>query len=264
MFLCPNKFEVVCGFPAYTDGDWCSLEELGPLSQIKELGIEGLENVSTSLSVAKARIGAKTHLTKLVVTWGSRVGDDGLVKEVSEEEARRAEEVFHEICPLPCLEHIRIDGYFGRQLPGWMMSTATMPLVSLKVLGMHDLACCTELPDGLCHLPCLEFLKVTRAPAIKRVGSEFVVPHSQHRNCLSRATAAFPRLHVMDLEQLVKWEEWEWQEEAQAMPVLEQLTIASCKLGIFLLALRPMQGFEKIKHLERQVPPFSRELCFCS
>ncbi|KAK8447326.1 hypothetical protein SEVIR_8G049532v4 [Setaria viridis] len=88
-------------------------------------------------------------------------------------------EVFDELYPPPGLEHLEISGYFGQQLPRWMMSTA--PLGSLRILLMDNLAFCTELPNGLCQLPCLELLQIVRAPAFKRIGSEFLLPN--HHCC---------------------------------------------------------------------------------
>jgi hypothetical protein len=42
--------------------------------------------------------------------------------------------------------------------------------------------------------------------------------------------AAFPRLNKLVLEGMVEWEEWEWEEQVKAMPVLEQLEVKGCKL----------------------------------
>ncbi|CAM0958159.1 unnamed protein product [Alopecurus aequalis] len=222
----------LCGFPAYIDGDWCSLEELGPLSELKELGLEGLENVSATLSVAKARLIAKKHLNKLALSSNIRVGNNGLVVEgVSEEKQKIIEVVFDELCPPPCLEYLVIKGYFGRQLPRWMMWTGTVPLENLRALFMFDLACCTRLPDGLCRLPFLEYLDLHRAPAIKRVGPEFVQPYNDRHHASSQAVAAFPKLQKIALVGMVEWEEWEWKVEVQAMPVLEEFLIRDCKLS---------------------------------
>lgn len=224
-----TNLRALYGFQANMDGEWCSLEELGPLSLLMDLDVNCLENIPSSSSAAKAKISAKRYLGSLSLQCGSILGYDGLVKEgVSQEGERRIEEVFDELCPPPHLEELRIKGYFGRQLPRWMISTTMVLLDNLRIILMVDLACCIKLPDGLCQLPCLEFLQVKRSPAIKRVGAEFVQPYNHHVS--SQALAAFPRLHGMELIGMVKWEEWEWEEEVQAMPALHKLFIKSCKL----------------------------------
>jgi hypothetical protein len=42
-----ENLRVLFGFPVHTDldGGWCSLEEIGSLSQLRKLGLHGLENV---------------------------------------------------------------------------------------------------------------------------------------------------------------------------------------------------------------------------
>jgi len=100
-----------------------------------------------------------------------------------------------------------------------------MPLESLRILTMDDLACCTELPDGLCQLPWLELLQVDRAPAIRRLGQEFVCCKR------SRVAAGFSRLLKLNFIGMVEWEEWEWEEQVHAMPVLEYLQLKRCNLS---------------------------------
>jgi hypothetical protein len=143
---------------------------------------------------------------------------------ISVEEQRRIEEVFDELCPPPCLENIDIQWYFGQRLPRWMMPTAVMPLGSLRILTMDHLPCCTELPSGLSQLPCLEHLQIRRAPVIKRVGLEFLQPNNQ-------VGVVFPRLQRLTFEKMVEWEEWEWEEQVKAMPILETLKLKMCKLS---------------------------------
>ncbi|XP_062203450.1 disease resistance protein RGA2-like isoform X2 [Phragmites australis] len=221
------------GFPALMCGDWCSLEELGPLFQLRDLAIKGLENVSAASLATKAKLGAKEHLTYLTLGCSSRLGDDGLATKegnASEEEQGRIVEVFDELCPPPCLESLDIGGYFGQRLPRWMMSsTAMVALKFLRFLTMDDLAFCTKLPDGLCQLPCLQLLQVDHAPAIRRVGPDFQRPYHGHP---PQAEAAFPRLHRLEFIGMVEWEEWEWEErtDVQALPVLEVLLLKRCKL----------------------------------
>ena len=76
-------------FRAHMDGDWCSLDELGPLSQLRYLVLTELENVPTTSYAANAMLDEKMHLIRLILNCTSKLGDDGLVKEkegVSEEE----------------------------------------------------------------------------------------------------------------------------------------------------------------------------------
>uniref|UniRef100_A0ACD5Z847 Uncharacterized protein n=1 Tax=Avena sativa TaxID=4498 RepID=A0ACD5Z847_AVESA len=228
-----TNLRIVRGFPARVDGDWCSLEELGPLFRLKYLGICGLENVTASVSAAKAKLGQKMHLTNLDLICGSRLGDDGLIKEldiISREQQEQIEKVFDELHPPPRLEYLAIEGYFGRRLPRWMMPSSVVPLKSLRILMTEDLACCTQLPDGLCQLPYLEFFQIIHAPAIKRVGPEFLQSYHHHSSHPSQAVAAFPRLREMILVKMVEWEEWEWEEQVQAFPVLQEFTLERCKL----------------------------------
>ncbi|XP_066334997.1 putative disease resistance protein RGA1 isoform X2 [Miscanthus floridulus] len=253
------------GFPAHMDCDHCSLEELGPLCQLTELDIRFLENVASSSSAIQAKLCGKKRLRYLSLGCTSRLGDDGLlVKEedgISEKAKRQIEEVFDELCPPLGLENLNIKGYFGERLPGWMMLTAVTPLGSLRILTMDDLACCTVLPSGLSQLPCLELLQIVRAPAIKRVGLEFLQP-SNH------VGVAFPRLHQLTFDRFVEWEEWEWEEQVKAMPLLEKFTIKMCKLrrvppglafhakalkklGIYdVKNLRSLENFTSVVHLE--------------
>ncbi|KAM3364195.1 hypothetical protein ACQJBY_014487 [Aegilops geniculata] len=210
-------------FRAHMDVDWCSLDELGPLSQLRFLELDELENVSAASFAANARLGEKKHLIRLLLFCTSKLGDDGLVKEkedVSEEEQQRIEKVLDKLCPPPGVEAIKIKGYFGRQLPSWMMSTSMVPLNNLKTILFDDLACCAKLPNGLCQLPNLQFLQVSRAPRIKHVGTGF----------LQGAAASFPRLNKMVLDGMVEWEEWEWEEQVQAMRHLEEFVLSNCRL----------------------------------
>ncbi|KAM3310190.1 hypothetical protein ACQJBY_031090 [Aegilops geniculata] len=228
-----TNLRVLNGFPAYIAGEWCSLEELGPLSQLTELSLESLENVSIALLAAKARVNEKKKLSKVVLKCGGGVGD-GLVQggvSESKEEEQIIEAVFDVLCPQPCIEHIVIKRYFGRRLPGWMMSTAVVPLESLKILRLEHLPCCTQLPDGLCRLPYLEWIKVHRALVIKCIGPEFVQQYNQLRRPSSQLAATFPKLQKLDFNGMEEWEEWIWETEVKAMPLLEEFRMGHCKLG---------------------------------
>ncbi|KAK1610185.1 hypothetical protein QYE76_033858 [Lolium multiflorum] len=222
-----TNMRILYGFPAHMDGEWCSLEELGPLCELRKLGLNSLENVYDPSSATMARLCEKVHLTDLILRCSSRT-DDGLVKD--EEEERKIVELFDKLCPPPCLDFLEIVGYFGQWLPSWMMSTSAVALESLKTLWMTNLTSCTQLPDGLCKLPYLQNIHIRHAPAIKCVGPDFMqlYHHSSHHP--SKTMAAFPRLNKLVLEGMVEWEEWEWGQQVKAMPVLEQLEVKGCKL----------------------------------
>ncbi|KAF7099233.1 hypothetical protein CFC21_100894 [Triticum aestivum] len=236
------------GFQAHMDGDWCSLDELGPLSQLRLLGLYQLENVSAASFAANARLAEKIHLNELFLYCTSILGPDGLAKEkgsVSEEEQHRIKKVFDALCPPPNVEKIDIDGYFGQQLPSWMMSRSRAPLNNLKFLLLRNLACCTQLPSGLCQLPYLQHLHVVGAPCIRRIGTEF----------LQAVGAPFPRLNRLSLSGMVEWEEWEWEEQVQAMRRLETIELNNCKLSRFppglasnARALKQL-SLERVQHL---------------
>lgn len=223
-FAALTNLRIMSDFPAHVDGDsngWCTLEELGSLSQLRNLELKGLENVYPSSLATKAMLCTKKHLVELRLTCSSRPGDD-----VAEQEQRRIEEVFDKLCPPACINYLTVQRYFGCRLPDWMMSKrAEVPLERLKFLLLVDITFCTKLPDGLCQLPCLEALEVHRAPAVKRIGTEFLL-----YNHPSRPLEAFPRLNKLVVDRMVRWEEWEWGQQVEAMPVLHELVLHTCKL----------------------------------
>jgi hypothetical protein len=118
---------------------------------------------------------------------------------------------------------------------------------SLRFLKLENLPCCTQLPEGLCCLPCLELLIIKDAPTVKRIGPEFQAPSFSPDGDTVVATLApppFPKLRDLQLKGLCEWEEWEWNDDegcdaeqqgsakdAVAMPCLEKLTIRNCKLS---------------------------------
>ncbi|TVU31132.1 hypothetical protein EJB05_22803 [Eragrostis curvula] len=222
-----TNLRIISDFPAHVDADsngWCTLEELGPLSQLRNLGLTGLENVHPSSLATKAMLCSKRHIVNLRLACRSSLGDD-----ISEEEQQRIEEVFDELCPASCINYLTIRSYFGRRLPNWMMSQrAEVPLERLKFLLLQNLAFCPQLPDGLCQLPCLETIEIHWAPAIKRVGTEFL--RCCNHPSRSSALGAFPRLNKLVMDRLLLWEAWEWEEQVEAMPVLEELVLHTCRL----------------------------------
>ena len=187
-----------------------------------------------------AMISSKEHLDYLGLYWSS-TGFMGLSDETNMQQQQRVvEEVIEKLSPPSSIRHLGIKGYFGSQLPNWMMVPATWVFKSLRLLRMDKLCCCTQLPDGLCQLPYLESLDIGDAPAIKSVGPEFQSPSSLAVGggiVTTGSVVGFPNLTALHQAGLCEWEEWEWEEQgedatvdAMAMPALKELIIDSCKL----------------------------------
>lgn len=176
------------------------MEELGSLSRLNELSIYRLENISSSAFAKKIRLSEKDHLHYLHLCCTSRYGHGGLLlkedKNIYNKGQREVEEVFDALCPPPCLETLVIKEYFGRRLPGWLMSATGKSVESLRLLELEYLPCCTELPDDLCQLPSLEVLRIKNAPAIKHIGPEFLQPVHHHEH-LSAAKSLGPAVKLI-------------------------------------------------------------------
>jgi hypothetical protein len=240
-----KNLRTLYGFRVHLDmnggNDWCSLEEIGPLSQLRDFTLQGLENVVVSSSAEKAMISSKEHIDYLVLKWSSS-GFMELRDEINKREQQRVvEEVIDKLSPPSSIRHLYIDGYFGSRLPNWMMVPATSAYKSLRILRMDNLRCCTQLPNGLCQLPSLEALAINDAPATKSVGPEFQSPSSLAVgggiDVTARSVVTFPNMTFLRLDGLCEWEEWDWEEESEsetteatAMPALKELIILSCKL----------------------------------
>jgi hypothetical protein len=120
-------------------------------------------------------------------------------------------------------------------------AAAVTPLRSLRILMMDNIACCTELLSGLSQLPCLEHLQISRAPAIKCVGLECLQPNNQ-------VGVAFPRLQILYFMGMVEWEEWMWDEQVRAMPILEKLRCVPPGIAFHAKALKKLCIYD-VKHL---------------
>ncbi|XP_074585571.1 putative disease resistance protein RGA3 [Curcuma longa] len=117
----------------------------------------------------------------------------------SEEQISKAERICNEMSqPSSSVVDLLFDEYPGRQFPSWMISSSlaeSFPnLAYLKLIGLPY---CTELPP-LGTLPQLKYLSIEGASAITTIGSQF----------LGSRSSAFPKLELLQFEDMPKWEEW--------------------------------------------------------
>ncbi|KAF8681848.1 hypothetical protein HU200_045292 [Digitaria exilis] len=237
------------GFPTHSDDSsgscWCSLEELGPLSKLKVLEICNVEKAPSGSMASKAMLSSKHHLRDLDLIFTSRLGENGVVEDdISEEEHEAIEDVLANLCPPTCTEELDIIGYFGRGLPQWMKTMSGFR--GLRRLLLKDYACCTQLPNALGQLPHLDFFWIKRAPSVRFIGHQLILPSlgteadsngeapvltgTRNRRMQSHSRVAFPKLVSLGFEGMLGWTEWEWEQSVPAMPVLEELDIHNCKL----------------------------------
>jgi Leucine-rich repeat (LRR) protein len=256
-----TNLRLLYGFPVHVDnmdhvvgGSWCSLQELAPLSQLRQLTLQGLEKVPASWMAEKAQISSKGHLSYLEFNYSS--AGDGEVEQQRQQSVIQEEVLEKLYPPTSSLENLTVEGgYAGRKLPNWMHAPASAAdFKSLRFLTLENLPCCTQLPEGLCCLPCLELLIIEDAPTVKRIGPEFQAPSSLPARDTSVVVALapppFPKMRELALVGLCEWEEWEWNDDegcdaeqhgsakdTMAMPCLEKLTIRNCKLSSLPLGL---------------------------
>ncbi|XP_066342322.1 uncharacterized protein [Miscanthus floridulus] len=239
---------------------WCSLQELEPLSQLRDLTLYGLEKVQDSRMAEKAMISSKRHLGYLELNYSASrhtIATGGAEAEQQQQQSV-TEEVLEKLFPPTCLENLTLrGGYVGRQLPNWMCAPASADFKSLRYLKLENLPCCTQLPDGLCCLPSLELLIIIDAPSIKRIGPQFQASSSvAARGSDASTSAPFSKLRRLNMVGLREWEQFEWNdceehrdvETTIAMPCLEKLQIDNCKLSC--LPNRHVENFPSVVELD--------------
>ncbi|WVZ71820.1 hypothetical protein U9M48_020355 [Paspalum notatum var. saurae] len=238
-----TNLRMLMGFPVHmdTDGGWFSLEEIGPLSQLRCLTLHNLDNVSACSNSEKDLISSKRHLIILELYCNENRFIRSTDEADKQHQQQRIEEVFDKLCPSTSIEHLHIKGgYFGSRLPNWMMAPGTVAFRSLMCLVLEHLICCTQLPDGLCQLPSLVSLRVLGAPAIRSVGPEFQgsVSLALGGDGPTATSETFPKLKNLHLHDFSEWDVWRWEEQykdmignAISMPALEFLCISDNKLS---------------------------------
>ncbi|KAK1283714.1 putative disease resistance RPP13-like protein 1 [Acorus calamus] len=171
------------------DDGGCNINELGPLSQLRYLGIRDLHYVRSGAEAKKAAMQDKTHLRKLRLMWS------GWQERLPDERMTRLEEVFEELWPPSSIEVLQVDGFPGPEIPRRMTS-----LENLIHLNISHVRYLQRLPSlGL--LPQLKQLSITYNEDIKKIGSEFVFGGGRRRG-------AFPKLEGIYFQRMDGWEEW--------------------------------------------------------
>lgn len=195
-FLTCLRYPVGNGSDNAVVQDGWMLEELSSLSQMRYLSLVNLDRAAHCST--DALLTDKKHLKRLVLKWTER-GDGSY----SEEDISDAEKVIEQLIPPPNLEDLYILHFFGQRF-------GTTCLSSLVYLILEDVRSCVELP-AIWQLPNLKFLKIVEAPAVTKVGPEFVGCKKGDPVC--NELVAFPKLERLIFIDMPNWEAWSFFEE---------------------------------------------------
>ena len=104
-----------------SSNSWCSLQELAPLSQLRDLTLDGLEKVPACWMAEKAMISSKAHLSYLELNYNNHSASKHTTTEpCGDQEANEKQEhqqaVLEKLCPPTCIESLRVIGWAHRHL----------------------------------------------------------------------------------------------------------------------------------------------------
>jgi len=187
---------------ARTQDGW-SLEELGPLFQLRKLYMFKLERGSPSS--ADSVLLDKKFLKKLCLYCTERrdepYSEDGIIN---------IERTFEKLIPSQSIEDIFMLNFFGRRFPTWLDNATHFP--SLKYLKLVRCKSCVHLPP-IGQLPNLKYLRIEGATAVTKIGPKFV--GYGMGNPIPADAVAFPKLETLVIEDMSNWEEWTFLEEEE-------------------------------------------------
>ncbi|PUZ44995.1 hypothetical protein GQ55_8G184300 [Panicum hallii var. hallii] len=190
---------------ARTQDGW-SLEELGPLFELRKLDMNKLERASSCST--DSLLLDKKFLKELCLRCTERTDEpyserDIINEPYSERDIINIERVFEKLIPPQSIEDIGIMDFFGRRFPTWLDTATHFP--SLTYLKLADCKSCVHLPP-IGQLPNLKYLRIEGATAVTKIGPEFV--GYGVGNPGSAEAVAFPKLETLYIEDMPNWEEW--------------------------------------------------------
>ncbi|KAJ4746956.1 Disease resistance protein (CC-NBS-LRR class) family [Rhynchospora pubera] len=191
------------------------LDELEPLTQLRCLRLDKLENARIQSSV----LAGKCYLKTLQLACTLPIGGSGHLP--GEDDCRNIEETFDKLEPPQCLEYLFLLRFFGRSFPSWLEN-----LSYLTYLILENCISCLYLPPlgQLQHLKCL---RIMGAHSIVSIGPEFM---GNVISSTSNMPWCFPKLELLRIEEMANWEEWSFTDQVpeKFFPSLLKIDIINC------------------------------------
>ncbi|GLU14947.1 hypothetical protein SLE2022_314840 [Rubroshorea leprosula] len=213
-------------------GYW--IDELGPLSQLGgALRICNLRFVRSQSEASRANLKQKTKLYELKFEWR---GNEWFEWRENEEGYNHHEEVLEGLQPHPNLRSLGIEGYNGEKFPSWLdrgvnLSVNSSLLNNLLELKFYNCGECTNIPNCLGLLPCLQVLGISCMKNVKWMGSKFYLDKSNSASSShgeGELMSLFPALKKLLINEMDNLEEWAEIEDMVVFPCLEILQIEFC------------------------------------
>ncbi|XP_015689028.2 putative disease resistance protein RGA1 [Oryza brachyantha] len=210
------KLERFCKLDGGSADLWSRIEELKK-THCRKLEIQGLGDFNLSEGIEHAKLLNSLKLTCLILSWQQLEDTDETVHH---------KEVLGMLVPPRSLHEFNINGYYGIELPKWMLEIRSY-LPHLTIIHLSNLMECNRLPPLGC-LPNLRLLGMTNILKIKSVGPEF---YGDYGSC--------QKLRIIGLYSMDNLEEW-WttrsskQENEFLVPNLHVLYAEDCPKLKFL------------------------------
>lgn len=182
-----------------------TISELRPLVNLKELGLQNMENAS-SADARNVILQEKHKLESLALSWTGSCADP--------ETSSRAQEILEHLKPSHRLKVLQIFSYPGRNLSSWITSRVPY-LKSLVEIKLVNLACESLPPLG--QLPLLKIVEVSGIDAVTCVDDTFY-----------GGDGTFASLEKLSFFHMPNLETWLPSQRKALFPHLQELTITQC------------------------------------
>ncbi|XP_021715245.1 putative disease resistance protein RGA4 [Chenopodium quinoa] len=188
------------------------------------LCISGLEYVKFKEAAQEARIGSKSKLSSLELSWRSS-------EQLSETiDSANDEKVLDGLQPHPNIRRLKLTNYDSQKFPEWVMRPMkgddNERLNSLVRIELVNCKRCQSLPS-MGELPCLQELIIDGMSNVDYIGQElyYHADDTEEKDVLKVFFPALTRLELRDLDIL---REWQPSHMIQAFTRLNTLQVVNC------------------------------------